>query len=154
MFLDEPTIGLDAVTKLAVRDFIKFINKEWHTTIILTTHDMSDIEALTNKIILIGKGQILYQGSFDNIKSKYSSAKTIEVEFAKDYDNVELDGYTVVSHNKKYATLKNLPSTEFHTKDFVNQITKKYEVVDFQVSSLSVDEILAKLYKEFELSER
>ena len=61
---------------------------------------------------------------------------------------------TVVSHNKKYATLKNLPSTEFHTKDFVNQITKKYEVVDFQVSSLSVDEILAKLYKEFELSER
>ena len=154
LFLDEPTIGLDAVTKLAVRDFIKFINKEWHTTIILTTHDMSDIEALTNKIILIGKGQILYQGSFDNIKSKYSSAKTIEVEFAKDYDNVELDGYTVVSHNKKYATLKNLPSTEFHTKDFVNQITKKYEVVDFQVSSLSVDEILAKLYKEFELSER
>ena len=154
LFLDEPTIGLDAVTKLAVRDFIKFINKEWHTTIILTTHDMSDIEALTNKIILIGKGQILYQGSFDNIKSKYSSAKTIEVEFAKEYDNVELDGYTVVSHNKKYATLKNLPSTEFHTKDFVNQITKKYEVVDFQVSSLSVDEILAKLYKEFELSER
>ena len=154
LFLDEPTIGLDAVTKLAVRDFIKFINKEWHTTIILTTHDMSDIEALTNKIILIGKGQILYQGSFDNIKNKYSSAKTIEVEFAKDYDNVELDGYTVVSHNKKYATLKNLPSTEFHTKDFVNQITKKYEVVDFQVYSLSVDEILAKLYKEFELTER
>ena len=76
------------------------------------------------------------------------------MEFAKDYDNVELDGYTVVSHNKKYATFKNLPSTEFHTKDFVNQITKKYEVVDFQVYSLSVDEILAKLYKEFELTER
>lgn len=151
LFLDEPTIGLDAITKLAVRDFIKFINKEWHTTIILTTHDMSDIEALTNKIILIGKGQILYQGSFDTIKNKYSSDKTIEVEFARDYDEISLEGYEVVSHTKKFATLKNLPETEFHTKKFVNDISKKYEIVDFQVYSLSVDEILAKLYSEFQL---
>ena len=151
LFLDEPTIGLDAITKLAVRDFIKFINKEWHTTIILTTHDMSDIEALTNKIILIGKGQILYQGSFDTIKNKYSFDKTIEVEFARDYDEISLEGYEVVSHTKKFATLKNLPQTEFHTKKFVNDISKKYEIVDFQVYSLSVDEILAKLYSEFQL---
>ncbi len=152
LFLDEPTIGLDAVTKLSVRDFIKYINKKWHTTVILTTHDMNDIEALTNKIILIGKGQILYQGNFDNIKNKYASIKTIEVEFAKDYDKIELEGYEVIEHIKKFATLKNLPSTEFHTKNFVNQITDKYEIVDFQVYSLSVDEILAKLYKEYKLS--
>lgn len=152
LFLDEPTIGLDAVTKLSVRDFIKYINKKWHTTVILTTHDMNDIEALTNKIILIGKGQILYQGNFDNIKNKYSSIKTIDVEFAKDYDKIELDGYEVIEHIKKFATLKNLPSTEFHTKNFVNQITDKYEIIDFQVHSLSVDEILAKLYKEYQLS--
>lgn len=151
LFLDEPTIGLDAVTKLAVRDFIKFINKEWKTTIILTTHDMNDIEALTNKIILIGKGRILYQGSFENIKEKYSAEKTIEVEFAKDYQKVSLAGYKVVEHNQRFATLKTLPKTQFHTTDFVNQISKKYEVVDFQVSSLSVDEILAKLYNEYEL---
>ena len=152
LFLDEPTIGLDAVTKLAVRDFIKLINKQWNTTIILTTHDMSDIEALTNKIILIGKGHILYQGSFDNIKNKYSSFKTIEVEFAKEYDEISLEGYEVVSHNKKYATLKNKPDKVFHTTDFVNQISEKYEIVDFQVYSLSVDEILAKLYKDYELA--
>lgn len=151
LFLDEPTIGLDAVTKLAVRDFIKFINKEWNTTIILTTHDMNDIEALTNKIILIGKGRILYQGSFENIKEKYSAEKTIEVEFAKDYQKVSLAGYKVVEHNQRFATFKTLPKTQFHTTDFVNQISKKYEVVDFQVSSLSVDEILAKLYNEYEL---
>lgn len=151
LFLDEPTIGLDAVTKLAVRDFIKYINKEWGTTIILTTHDMNDIEALTNKIILIGKGRILYQGSFERIKEKYSDEKTIEVEFAKDYNKVSLAGYKVIEHNLRFATLKTLPNTKFHTTDFINQISKKYEVVDFQVSSLSVDEILAKLYKEYEL---
>ena len=59
LFLDEPTIGLDAVSKLAVRDFIKQLNQDHKTTVILTTHDMQDIEALTNRILLIGNGRIL-----------------------------------------------------------------------------------------------
>ena len=151
LFLDEPTIGLDAVTKLAVRDFVKTINKKWGTTIILTTHDMSDIDALTNKIILIGRGQILYKGSFSAIKEKYGHIKEIEVEFAKVYNKIELDGYSVIKHEGNTATLKNDESTTFNVKDFFNAITKKYEVVDFQVNSISVDEILAKLYKELNL---
>lgn len=151
LFLDEPTIGLDAVTKLAVRDFVKFINKTWGTTIILTTHDMSDIDALTNKIILIGKGQILYNGSFSEIKHKYGSAKTITVEFSQEYESIELDGYEIVSHDKNTAVLKNLQETEFNTKDFINKISEKYEVVDFSVDSLSVDEILAKLYTDYKI---
>ena len=63
LFLDEPTIGLDAVSKLAVRDFIKQLNQDHKTTVILTTHDMQDIEALTNRILLIGNGRILMDGS-------------------------------------------------------------------------------------------
>ena len=151
LFLDEPTIGLDAVTKLAVRDFIKTINKKWGTTIILTTHDMSDIDALTNKIILIGRGQILYKGSFSAIKEKYGHIKQIEIEFAKEYDKIELDGYEVIAHDRNTATLKNNENTTFYVKDFFNKISQKYEVIDFQVSSISVDEILAKLYNELEL---
>ena len=151
LFLDEPTIGLDAVTKLSVREFIKKINKKWGTTIILTTHDMSDIDALTNKIILIGRGQILYNGSFSAIKNKYDKIKLIDVEFKQEYNKIEFDGYEVVSHNKNMATLKNLPTTEFKTKDFINEISKKYEVVDFSVKPISVDEILAKLYTELQL---
>lgn len=68
LFLDEPTIGLDAVSKLAVRDFIKKQNETHGTTVILTTHDMQDIEALTKRIILIGKGQILMDGTLEDIK--------------------------------------------------------------------------------------
>ena len=69
LFLDEPTIGLDAVSKLAVREFILKHNKNHKTTVILTTHDMQDIEALTERIILIGKGQILLDGTIDDIKN-------------------------------------------------------------------------------------
>ena len=151
LFLDEPTIGLDAVTKLAVRDFVKYINKVWNTTIILTTHDMNDIEALTNKIILIGKGKILYNGSFDNIKHQYANEKIIQVEFTKPYENVYLDGYELIYKKKNVATFKTLNNTEFHTKSFLNEISQKYDIVDFSINSLSVDEILARLYKEYKL---
>jgi len=68
LFLDEPTIGLDAVSKLAVREFIKKQNAEHRTTVILTTHDMQDIEAIANRVILIGKGRILLDGTLENMR--------------------------------------------------------------------------------------
>ena len=69
LFLDEPTIGLDAVSKLAVRDFIKKMNREHKTTVILTTHDMQDIEAIAERVVLIGKGQILLDGSLQDLRT-------------------------------------------------------------------------------------
>lgn len=75
LFLDEPTIGLDAVSKLAVRDFIKKRNQEKNTTVILTTHDMQDIEALTDRVILIGKGSILLDGTIEDIKTGFESTE-------------------------------------------------------------------------------
>ena len=62
LYLDEPTIGLDAVSKLAVRDFIRRLNRERGVTVILTTHDMDDIEALCERVLLIGEGRILFDG--------------------------------------------------------------------------------------------
>ncbi len=86
LFLDEPTIGLDAVSKLAVRDFILKINQEKHTTVILTTHDMQDIEALTSRIILIGKGRILLDGSIHDIKNGYESTEEALAAFYRSHD--------------------------------------------------------------------
>ena len=79
LFLDEPTIGLDAVSKQIVRDFIKKINKEEKITVILTTHDMADIEYLAKRIIMIGKGKVLYDGSLNSLKRKYDTRKYITV---------------------------------------------------------------------------
>lgn len=73
LFLDEPTIGLDAVSKLAVREFILRLNQEHKTTVILTTHDMQDIEALTHRVILIGRGHVLLDGTLDDMRKEVQS---------------------------------------------------------------------------------
>ncbi len=86
LFLDEPTIGLDAVSKLAVRDFILKLNEEKKTTVILTTHDMQDIEALTNRIILIGKGRILLDGTISDISSGFNSTEEGLAAFYKSHN--------------------------------------------------------------------
>lgn len=78
LFLDEPTIGLDAVSKLAVREFIKRINKERRTTVILTTHDMQDIEALAGRIILIGKGHVLLDGTIEDMRRAAAGPASLE----------------------------------------------------------------------------
>ena len=78
LFLDEPTIGLDAVSKIAIRDFIKELNREKGTTVILTTHDMQDIEALADRILLIGNGRILMDGTFEDVKSIKPDYKSLD----------------------------------------------------------------------------
>lgn len=86
LFLDEPTIGLDAVSKLAVRDFILKQNETHGTTVILTTHDMQDIEALTNRIILIGKGKILMDGTLAEMKAGNQNMDETVAELYRQYD--------------------------------------------------------------------
>ena len=86
LFLDEPTIGLDAVSKLAVREFVKTHNETHGTTVILTTHDMQDIEALTKRIILIGKGQILMDGTLEDIRQGGESIDETLAELYRSYD--------------------------------------------------------------------
>ena len=85
LFLDEPTIGLDAVSKLAVRDFILRQNQTHRTTVILTTHDMQDIESLTRRILLIGRGQILMDGTLDDIRTGSGSIDEAIADLYRSY---------------------------------------------------------------------
>lgn len=147
LFLDEPTIGLDAVSKIAVRNFIKTVNRERKTTVILTTHDMQDIEALTDRIILIGKGQILLDGALADLKKRNSSTKTITI----DYNGIEFllcDGTSFTDKINGHASVL-VDTNIVSVSSAIAHISGQVEVLDISVAGSTAEEMVVSLYKEF-----
>lgn len=149
LFLDEPTIGLDAVSKQILRDFIKRLNKEKKVTVILTTHDMSDIEALAKRIILIGKGQVLYDGSLKKLKDKHGNNKYLNI-ITKDEIKIKHKG--IVSQEKTIDGYNFIiDSNIINISDFLNMISKKVSIEDVEIDNENIDNIIVNLYKEYQI---
>lgn len=149
LFLDEPTIGLDAVSKIAVRDFIKAINKERKTTVILTTHDMQDIEALTERILLIGKGKILLDGTLSQLKARNSHEKTLTVQFNHGFFE-EIPGIRKCSDSSGQAVFS-VDTDQISVSEAISQISKNADLTDLSVSGATAEEMVVSLYKEFQI---
>ena len=148
LFLDEPTIGLDAKSKKIVRDFILKINKEKKVTIMLTTHDMTDIDKLAKRIILIGKGQILYDGSLDTLKSKYGSYKSITVITKELIKEIKLKG--IISKKKIDGGYNFIIDSNLITiSKFINYLSNKYSIIDID----NIEDVILKLYQDYEIWE-
>ena len=150
LFLDEPTIGLDAVSKIAVRRFIKELNHNEGTTVILTTHDMQDIEALTNRVILIGKGKKLYDGSLDEIRKRYSSKFVMSVQYEYTNNKININDVEVIEQNEQRAILS-FNSNIIKLQDVISLLTKQVNVLDIQVESSPIEEVIAKMYEEMHI---
>ena len=149
LFLDEPTIGLDAISKQLVRDFIKQINKDKKVTIILTTHYMTDIEALAKRIILIGKGQVLYDGSLQKLKNKYANKKYIVVNTN---DSITLEHEGIVKKEKVkdgYSFI--IDSKKLNISEFLNIISKEVAIEDVEIDNENIDNMIVNLYEEFKI---
>ena len=149
LFLDEPTIGLDAVSKLAVRDFIKQLNKEKGTTVILTTHDMNDIEALAERIILIGKGKILLDGTLNELKKRHAKYKTLSV----DYVGTPLtpcEGAEITETLAGHAQIT-LDTDVISVSDAIAYFAAQAEIRDLSVTGATAEEMVVSLYKEFSI---
>jgi len=147
LFLDEPTIGLDAVSKIAVREFIRAVNREYKTTVILTTHDMQDIEALTERILLIGKGRILLDGSLSELKNRNSAHKLLTV----DYSGTALpanENMKILNDLNGHAQIA-IDTAVMSVSEEIARISSQVEVKDLSVTGESIDELVVSLYEEF-----
>lgn len=147
LFLDEPTIGLDAVSKIAVRDFIKRLNREKKTTVILTTHDMQDIEALTQRILLIGKGQILLDGTLEQLKARHSGVKKLTVSYASGSFLLP-EGITLLTDEPGQATFA-VDTTVLSVSKAIEALSQNAEITDLSVAGTTAEELVVELYEEF-----
>ena len=160
LFLDEPTIGLDAGSKLAVRSFVSELNRERGTTVILTTHDMQDVEALAKRIILIGKGRILLDGSLSDLRHRFEGKRRLTAEFSG-----ELDFYGKNQGNELFvipngASLIDIQVSSGSSRAvfeldscpvsrLVAALSEKVELTDMSVDGTSIDEIVLNMYREY-----
>jgi ABC-2 type transport system ATP-binding protein len=149
LFLDEPTIGLDAVTKLAVRDFVKRLNRERGVTVILTTHDMDDIEALCDRIMVISEGHILCDGSLGKLRARVTTERWLTVDLEEENGAIGDPDATVVSREGHRVRLRFDPE-RISTADLIGRITSRHHIRDLFVENPPIEEIIARLYGERE----
>lgn len=146
IFLDEPTIGLDIFAKARIREIIKKMNEEKGTTIFLTSHDIGDVEALCNRIIIINNGTIVTDSTIDELKSKYLSTKVVKISYDSDIICKRIE-YNVqkLEHNQVELIID---TNRENIGDALAYFTSLGNIVDIQISSTPLEDVIKKIYQE------
>jgi ABC-2 type transport system ATP-binding protein len=144
VYLDEPTIGLDLVSKSRLRGFLARLNRERGTTIVLTTHDLDDIEALCSRVMVIDHGRKVYDGSLAGLRGSQRAARTLVVDLAAPLDPIAVDGATVVKVDGPRQWLS-FPADR-SAAPLVAQIAGRYPLVDLSVAEPSIEDVIARIY--------
>ena len=145
LFLDEPTIGLDPVVKENIRTLIKRMNKEYKTTIFLTSHDISDIEKLCKRVIIINSGQVVLDDSMENLKYHYLNNKIVDVKMKEKVNLEDEDGITILK-DKGY-NLKIEVDTKKRSITDALKLLNPDNIIDINISNTPLEDIISDIYK-------
>ena len=146
LFLDEPTIGLDPVVKESIRKLIKKMNKEYKTTVFLTSHDVLDIEKLCKRVVIVNNGKIVLDDSMTNLKYHYLNKKIVEVKSKERIDFKDEEGITVLKENEKNLKLE-IDTREKNFSDVLKLIDPD-NIIDINISNTPLEQIISDIYKE------
>ena len=150
LFLDEPTIGLDAVSKLALRDFLKWENQEHRTTVLLTTHDMEDIAALCSRVMVLGRGRKLYDGTLQSLLSRYDRTRTVDIRYDAGGCVPALPSSVTVDREGDGFRLVYRPET-LPTAELLSLLQQAGPIRELTVQPQNIDHLIADMYREMGL---
>ncbi len=146
LFLDEPTIGLDPVVKDKIRTLIKRMNKEYKTTVILTSHDISDIEKLCKRVIIVNKGQIVLDDTMDNLKYHYLNKKIIDAKMKEKVNLEDQHGITILK-DKDYNLKLEVDLKKTSISEAINLLNTD-NIIDINISNVPLEQIISNIYKD------
>ncbi|MFD2217068.1 ABC transporter ATP-binding protein [Metabacillus endolithicus] len=156
LFLDEPTIGLDVLVKLKIRQFLKEMNEKYKTTILLTTHDLSDIEALCERVIMLDEGSVIYDGALAKLKSHWGEGKQIEFQFAEE---IVQDQLTFITQDLDVQWQKGdklnvwtalVSDKEAQMSELIGRVVGTHQIKDLSVNEISTEEVIRNIYEKGE----
>jgi ABC-2 type transport system ATP-binding protein len=150
LYLDEPTIGLDIVVKKKIRKFIKELNETNHTTILLTTHDLEDIEDICERIVIINAGSLVYDGRLGEMKDIYAKERALTIETTKNITDadIRLKDFEVsqvedLGDNRLKLTFDRF---EVNASQLLNAFSQDYEIIDFKIDEPKIETVIMKMY--------
>jgi ABC-2 type transport system ATP-binding protein len=147
LFLDEPTIGLDVVAKERIRQFIRHINQQRNTTIVLTTHDLSDVEKLCDRVMIIDQGRLLFDGQLTTLQDRFGSKRELVVDFAQGYPEVAISGTQIVEQDDLRVTYRFERGT-MTASNLIGQLSTRYRIRDLSVREPDIEATVRRIYEE------
>lgn len=147
VFLDEPTIGLDVVAKEKVREFLKFINQEKQTTLLLTTHDTSDISKLCERVMIIDHGKILFDGLLNDLIQEFGGERQLVVEFDEAYPNPVLEHAAIIEHQKTKVVYQFERQTT-SASTLIAKLSMQYRIRDLEIRDQPIEDTIRKIYED------
>ena len=146
LYLDEPTIGLDVVAKEQVRQFLRQVNAERQVTVILTTHDLNDVEKVCQRLVIIDSGKIIYDGGIDALKKRYGKTRMLIVDLAQAYSDIQLEEVDLTRRDGNRIWLA-FDRDTISASEVIAQLTARYEIQDLTVSEPEIEEIVRRIYE-------
>ena len=146
LFLDEPTIGLDPVVKENIRTLIKRMNKEYKTTVVLTSHDVSDIEKLCKRVIIVNKGKIVLDDTMENLKYHYLNKKIVEAKMKEPVNLDDEEGITIIK-DKGYNLKIEVDVTKRSVSDAIKLLNPD-NIIDINISNMPLEQIISSIYQD------
>ena len=147
LFLDEPTIGLDVVAKERIRQFIRHINQERGTTVILTTHDLSDVAKLCRRVMIIDRGQLLFDGRLGALQHRFGGRRELVVDLADDYPHAGVDGARIAHRDGQRVTYQFEPG-HITASELIGRISARYRILDLAVREPDIEATIRRIYEE------
>lgn len=147
LFLDEPTIGLDVVAKERMRQFIRHVNRARGTTVLLTTHDLSDVEKLCERVIIIDRGRLLYDGALNTLRDRFGGKRELVVDFAEDYADVSIEGAAVARREDSRAVYQ-FERAVISANELIGALSARYRIRDLSVREPDIEDTVRRIYEE------
>ena len=153
LFLDEPTIGLDVVAKERIRQFILHINRERGVTVLLTTHDLADVEKLCRRVMIIDHGRLLFDGQLETLRARFGGKRALVVDMAEDYVTVDVEGVTVLAREDGYEGENTRVTYQFDREaitasELIGRLSARYRIRDLAVREPEIEDTVRRIYEE------
>ncbi len=147
LYLDEPTIGLDVVAKERIREFIQHINQERKTTVILTTHDISDVVKLCKRVFIIDHGKLLFDGNLNMLINRFGGNREMVVEYAETYEHPNIDDAIIANREGNRVTYQ-FPRDSMTASEMIGRISATYRIRDIEVRDPEIEATIRRIYEE------